>query len=137
MTTAVTTRVLSPALRASVIRRLVAEEGLDKQLAARSTSELEKFLVFCVANPGGRYTPNDEVDTAWHALLAHTAAYRDLCSALTGGSFIDHIPPRSAEEAHVLVANFPRTVWTMLAQGVDIDPSLWVEPSHSSCGCGS
>jgi hypothetical protein len=124
------------ALRASVVRRMVVEEGFeDQQLAERSVTELEKFLSFCAAKPGQRYTPSHLVDEAWHALIAHTQGYRELCAYLTHGGFIDHTPPRSSEEAHLLIANFPKTAEAMTAGGYDIDPALWAEASHSSCGC--
>ena len=98
---------ISDALRASVIHRLVSEDNLGDLAAVRYVDELEKFLAFCAANPGERYTPSDPVDRAWHALIAHTIGYREYCADLTGGSFIDHTPPRSIDEGQMLIGVDP------------------------------
>jgi len=124
-------------MRMSVTHRLVSEDSFAEGLAERAVAELEKFLEFCAHNPDRRFTPSDPVDKAWHAAIVHTASYRDFCRSLTGGSFIDHTPPRSADEARRLTANFPATVEAMRGASVELDAELWSSPSHSSCGCGS
>ncbi|MFJ5549999.1 glycine-rich domain-containing protein [Streptomyces sp. NPDC093225] len=76
-----------PAVRNTL---LAAHPGMSLGRAEMITAEAVKFVVASAQNPGVPLAPSRAVDTGWHALLLHTAAYAELCGRY--GTFVHHLP---------------------------------------------
>ncbi|MFJ7588215.1 hypothetical protein ACIQZO_12695 [Streptomyces sp. NPDC097617] len=65
-------------------------DGVEQELAVRIVDEALKFVAAATQATGRHLRPSKTVDMGWHALILHTAMYRELCSA--AGRFVDHRP---------------------------------------------
>lgn len=65
-------------------------DGVEEALAVRIVDEALKFVAAATRATGRHLRPSKLVDLGWHALILHTAMYRELCTA--GGRFVDHRP---------------------------------------------
>lgn len=122
--------------------RIVTDHELPRTLAERIVDQAIAFLIASAANPLERLAPSELVDIGWHTFILHTRDYREFCSRITHGSFIDHVPTeaddprgRGAQARSTLT----RTLCAILDTGLAIDGELWptVTDKCSQChqGC--
>ncbi|MFB6823571.1 glycine-rich domain-containing protein [Streptomyces virginiae] len=96
--------------------------SVTEALAERIVDEALKFVAAATRATGRHLRPSKSVDLGWHALILHTALYRELCSA--GGRFVDHRPegPQSLRrDADTL----DRTMDAIREAGYEPDAYLW------------
>ncbi|WP_329391809.1 hypothetical protein OG625_40860 (plasmid) [Streptomyces sp. NBC_01351] len=97
-------------------------DGVDESLAIRIVDEALKFTAAACRSSGRHLRPSKLVDMGWHALILHTAMYRELCSGL--GRFVDHRPegPKTLRrDADTL----DRTMEAIRDAGYEPDAYLW------------
>jgi hypothetical protein len=111
-------------------RRVMADEGLGRDIAERVVEQALAFLAACARFPGARLSPSEQVDAGWHAFILHTAEYADFCTRVAG-RFIHHRPsaPGEAPPAREAIG---ATIAAMRAAGVTVDPGLWVPTAECS-----
>ncbi|MEU9946528.1 hypothetical protein [Streptomyces lavendulae] len=59
-------------------------DGVEEALAVRIVDEALKFAAATTRATGRHLRPSKPVDLGWHALILHTAVYRELCTASRG-----------------------------------------------------
>ncbi|MFI8447998.1 glycine-rich domain-containing protein [Streptomyces erythrochromogenes] len=97
-------------------------DGLAGLLAVRIVDEALKFVAAAAQTTGRHLRPSKAVDMGWHALILHTALYRELCIAR--GRFVDHRP----EGPETLQRDADTLEFTMSAireAGYEPDAFLW------------
>ncbi|MFK0252133.1 glycine-rich domain-containing protein [Streptomyces sp. NPDC090445] len=94
-------------------------DGVEEALATRIVDESLRFVVAAGQSTGRHLRPSKAVDMGWHALILHTAMYRELCSSL--GRFIDHRPETLRRDADTL----DRTMEAIREAGYEPDACLW------------
>ncbi|RLL68117.1 hypothetical protein [Streptomyces sp. Z26] len=101
--------------------------GMDEPTARRVVGEAAKFVA-----AGAQYdlplAPSRTVDEGWHALILHTALYRDLCAR--HGRFVDHHP--GYDPTHYDPAILDRTRAAIEQAGYTVDPELWRAPDDGA-----
>lgn len=97
-------------------------DGIDEELAARIVDEALKFVVAAAQTTGRHLRPSKTVDMGWHALILHTAMYRNLCSGL--GRFIDH-RPEGPDTLRRDADTLDRTMAAIRDAGYEPDTYLW------------
>ncbi|WP_240649755.1 hypothetical protein [Streptomyces sp. Z26] len=100
---------------------------MDEPTARRVVGEAAKFVA-----AGAQYdlplAPSRTVDEGWHALILHTALYRDLCAR--HGRFVDHHP--GYDPTHYDPAILDRTRAAIEQAGYTVDPELWRAPDDGA-----
>ncbi|MGH3116996.1 MAG: glycine-rich domain-containing protein [Streptomyces sp.] len=98
--------------------------GMVRPMARRIIGEAAKFVA-----AGAQYdlpmAPSRVVDEGWHALILHTALYRDLCDRY--GRFVDHHPGYAMTNYDPEVLR--RTRATIDRAGFAVDVELWAAPN--------
>ncbi|MFJ9545033.1 glycine-rich domain-containing protein [Streptomyces erythrochromogenes] len=97
-------------------------DGLGKMLAVGIVDEALKFVAAAAQATGRHLRPSKAVDMGWHALILHTAMYRELCSAR--GRFVDH-RPEGPETLRRDAATLEFTMSAIREAGYEPDPFLW------------
>jgi hypothetical protein len=93
-------------------------------MADRIADQGIAFVVACAKNPGIGMAPSRVVDEGWHALLMHSALYRELCARF--GTFVDHYP--GYDPTHYDPEILDRTRILISMAGFEIDDELWRAP---------
>jgi hypothetical protein len=101
--------------------------GMEASTADAIVINALAFIAAAAANPTARIAPSRTVDEGWHALILHTAIYRELCERL--GRFVDHFPERP-DPARQTGDVLDRTVALIETIGHTPDPELWTLPSE-------
>ncbi|MFD0359541.1 glycine-rich domain-containing protein [Streptomyces sp. NPDC127110] len=114
------------AVRATV---LDDNPGMEPELAARIVTEALKFVA-TAARGADDMTPSRLVDKGWHALILHTALYKQLCAHL--GGFVDHYPSPQGTEGDLDA--FDRTIRSIERAGFAVDRQLWDERTSVLAG---
>jgi hypothetical protein len=120
-----------------LVRRIVADDKLDRDLAERITDQALAFLSACATNTGEPLAPSELVDIGWHAFLLHTKDYAAFCDRIAG-RFLHHVPTdendpaASGEAAHKTLV---RTVTAIDAAGFATDPALWPRSAVVAVAC--
>ncbi|GAB1516351.1 glycine-rich domain-containing protein [Actinophytocola sp. KF-1] len=141
MTTTLTTRTgraLVPSMLFDrLVRRTVADDHLDQDLAERVVDQALAFLAACARNTSAPLAPSELVDLGWHAFLLHTRDYAGFCEDIAG-RFLHHVPiepdavgaPESARDT------IRRTIEAIENAGFTVDPDLWPHADAADCtGC--
>lgn len=97
-------------------------EGVERALAERITDEALKFVAAAATTTSRHLRPSKVVDMGWHALILHTAMYRELCSGL--GRFVDH-RPEGPETLRRDADTLDRTMDAIREAGYEPDAYLW------------
>ena len=101
--------------------------GMPSATAEQIVVDALAFVATAAANPSEPLAPSRTVDEGWHALILHTALYRELCERL--GRFVDHFPERpdaTRQTPRALI----RTAKVMRATGYEPNPGLWTLPAE-------
>lgn len=121
-----------------LVRRIVADEQFDHDLAERIVDQALAFLAACARNTAAPLAPSELVDIGWHTFVLHTQDYAAFCDAIAG-RFLHHVPvdpeaPGSTSEtAHETLM---RTVTAINDIGFGVDPRLWPHADTVDCtGC--
>ena len=124
--------LVSSELWTRLVNRIVKEqEGMTQALAERIMDQALGFLRLCAEKPGA-FAPSPLVDIGWHTFILYTKAYADFCDQLAG-RFIHHNPTDEAGQKQE-VGVIARTVTTMKAHGINVDPMLWAT-TKADCNC--
>ncbi|MCT2590241.1 hypothetical protein LHJ74_10005 [Streptomyces sp. N2-109] len=94
--------------------------GMTEPVARRIIGEAAKFVA-AGAQFDTPMAPSRVVDEGWHALILHTALYRDLCQR--HGRFVDHHP--GYDPTHYDPAILDRTRDAIVRAGYEVDTGLW------------
>lgn len=97
-------------------------DGIDEALAARIVNEALKFVAAAGQATGRHLRPSRVVDIGWHALILHTAMYRELCRHT--GRFVDHRPEGPATLRRA-ADTLDRTMEAIREAGYEPDAYLW------------
>jgi len=97
-------------------------DGVDEPLAVRIVDEALKFTAAAGQSTGRHLRPSKLVDLGWHALILHTAMYRELCAAV--GRFVDH-RPEGPETLRRDADTLDRTMDAIREAGYEPDAYLW------------
>ncbi|MEV0410778.1 hypothetical protein AB0I68_08195 [Streptomyces sp. NPDC050448] len=97
-------------------------EGIDEPLATRIVDEALKFTAAAGQSAGRHLRPSKLVDMGWHALILHTAVYRELCAAV--GRFVDH-RPEGPETLKRDATTLDLTMDAIREAGYEPDAYLW------------
>ncbi|MFF4421901.1 hypothetical protein ACFY04_14135 [Streptomyces sp. NPDC001549] len=97
-------------------------DGVEEALAVRIVDEALKFVDTATQATGRHLRPSKLVDLGWHALILHTALYRELCIA--GGRFVDH-RPEGPETLRRDADTLDRTMHAIREAGYEPDAYLW------------
>ncbi|MFK0252535.1 glycine-rich domain-containing protein [Streptomyces sp. NPDC090445] len=97
-------------------------DGVEDAMATRIVDEALKFVAAAGRSTGRHLRPSKTVDMSWHALILHTAMYRELCSAL--GRFVDH-RPEGPETLRRDADTLGRTMEAIREAGYEPDAYLW------------
>jgi hypothetical protein len=123
---------LDGATARSVVARLEKDEGVAREAAERSVTELLKFLDLAAemtANGDDRaLIPSAKVDAAWHAFILHTRPYTEFCERRYG-EYLHHdvTPPKESVTARE-VFEYARTRVLIERRYGDLDEELWPLP---------
>jgi hypothetical protein len=128
-----------------LVRRIVADEKLDRDLAARIVDQSLAFLGACALDHDAPLAPSELVDIGWHTFILHTREYVAFCERVAG-EFLHHVPTGQddpdahGERAH---ATLVRTVRAIERAGFTVDAALWpavtdkctvkCSPCHNGC----
>ena len=110
-----------------LVRRIVADGGIDRRLAERIMDQALAFLSACAANTGVPLSPSEAVDLGWHTFILHTKDYAQFCHRVAG-RFIHHVPTDEADPAvqrEAARATLVRTVEAIERRGFTADAALW------------
>ncbi|MGC7093942.1 hypothetical protein ACPZ19_04695 [Amycolatopsis lurida] len=83
-----------------LVRYLAEREHMERPYAARAIDQLLAFLV-ALGNSGLLLIPDEDVDTAWRALVVHTELYREFCDKYNG-RYIDYHPVPGSQKTATL-----------------------------------
>lgn len=109
----------------SVVRTIVDNNpGMAADTAARIADQAVLFVVASAQNPGAYTAPSRVVDEGWHALLAHSLSYMQLCERF--GSYVHHFPGYDPTNYDPQILDRTRSL--MEAAGGTIDEELWRGP---------
>ncbi|KJY46136.1 hypothetical protein VR46_10810 [Streptomyces sp. NRRL S-444] len=97
-------------------------DGIDEPLAVRIVDEALKFTAAAGQSTGRHLHPSKLVDMGWHALILHTAMYRELCTAV--GRFVDH-RPEGPETLRRDADTLDLTMDAIREAGYEPDAYLW------------
>lgn len=122
--------LIQPALFGRLTDRVMTEDGFGQDIAERIVEQALAFLVACARHPEAHLCPSEEVDAGWHAFIVHTAEYAEFC-ARVAGRFIHHRPAAPGEAAPAREA-IGATVAVMRAEGLPVDPDLWLPAAACS-----
>jgi hypothetical protein len=128
--------LVTPALFDKLTYRVTADGGTDPATAERIVEQAIAFLVACARNPNAQLRPSEQVDAGWHAFILHTRDYAEFCDRIAG-RFIHHTPDGPGEAPRTAEATGD-TIAAMRAEGLHVDPDLWVpsaECSQCYAGC--
>ena len=126
----------------SVVQRIMAEDGVDRETAKHWFDEMLVFLDLC-ATSKHVLSPPEPVDKAWHAFVLHTRDYDDYCNERFG-KLVHHQPSEAPDPKAYQRAFKRRNDWSPSP-----DPGVWAVPmidggghhhhdsGGSSCGGGS
>lgn len=129
--------LISPDLFDRLVRRIVADQKLDKELAERIVDQSLAFLAACATNTGAPLAPSDPVDIGWHTFLLHTRDYAEFCGRIAG-RFLHHVPTEDGDPSATGPAARARLVRTMAAiesAGFLLDARLWPSFDTGSVDC--
>jgi hypothetical protein len=115
----------------AVIRRIMEEQGVDRDTATAWFDEMLVFLELC-AESKELLSPPKQIDAAWHAFILHTRDYEAYCRERFG-RVIHHQPTEGADPTAYQRAYERRQSWS---QG-GADPALWAMPIASDSGSSS
>ncbi|MBC6470960.1 hypothetical protein HKK74_36540 [Actinomadura alba] len=150
--------LISTALFGRLVRRIVADEEIDRAMAERIMSQALAFLKACADNPGAGLSPSPTVDIGWHTFILYTKEYAAFCDRVAG-RFIHHEPTDDAPAGAIPCCDEPiahnsepladapapaksgriaTTLAAMRASGLPVDEKLWrVSPAKcSQCYAG-
>ncbi|MCG8917511.1 hypothetical protein L6E12_17140 [Actinokineospora sp. PR83] len=117
-----------------LVRRIGAEEEMDRSLAERVVDQALAFLAACAVNTADPLAPSELVDVGWHTFILHTRDYAQFCHRIAG-RFIHHVPTseydRNADGDNAR-ATLVRTVEAIERTGLALDEDLW-STSGSKC----
>jgi hypothetical protein len=131
--------LVSAALFARLVDRIVAEVGLDHARATRVMDQALAFLATC-AKSTTCLAPSKQVDRGWHAFILHTREYAAFCERVAG-RFIHHDPADetgNAEGQGDAAPTATATATAIRAAGYTVDDEMW--DSAAACGetgCGA
>ena len=120
-----------------LVRRIVADDGLERDLAERIMDQALAFLSACAANTHKSLSPSETVDIGWHTFILHTKDYARFCQEVAG-HFIHHVPTDEGdpsargEAAH---ATLMRTIEAIERCGFVIDTDLWTLTDAKCAKC--
>ncbi|GAA3955126.1 hypothetical protein GCM10023085_42050 [Actinomadura viridis] len=121
--------LISPSLFERLVGRVVKDERLSPQYAARVMEQTLAFLATCARHPNAGLSPSKAVDLGWHAFVLCTAEYAEFCQR-AAGRFIHHVPIDDDGDHDEAVVT--RTVTAMRAAGLPVDEELW-QPDAADC----
>lgn len=129
--------LISRGLFERLVRRIVADDELDNQLAERVVDQALAFLAACARNTSTPLAPSELVDIGWHTFLLHTRDYAAFCQKLAG-RFLHHVPvtPSDPPADQLTDETLARTVAAIRDAGFVVDADLWVHDKAGDCtGC--
>ncbi|MFG2880138.1 glycine-rich domain-containing protein [Streptomyces sp. NPDC048337] len=97
-------------------------DGVEEALAVRIVDEALKFVAAATQARGRHLRPSKAVDLGWHALILHTALYRELCTGR--GRFVDH-RPEGPESLRRDADTLNLTMEAIREAGYEPDAYLW------------
>jgi hypothetical protein len=106
----------------SVVQRIMADEGVDRETANRWFGETLVFLDLCAASDHV-LSPPEPVDKAWHAFVLHTRDYDAYCRERFG-KLIHHQPSGEPDPTAYRRAFDRRHDWSPSP-----DPGIWMVPA--------
>ncbi|WP_374201838.1 hypothetical protein [Actinokineospora sp. PR83] len=117
-----------------LVGRVVADTGVDREMAKRVVDQSLAFLAASARHVGEPLSPSAEVDPGWHAFLLYTREYTEFCHRIAG-RFIHHVPedtPGSVSTGSG--GRVSRTLAAIEAAGYVVDRELWFSDTDR---CGS
>jgi hypothetical protein len=111
----------------SVVQRIMADEGVDRDTANRWFGEMLVFLDLCAASDHV-LSPPEPVDKAWHAFVLHTRDYDAYCRERFG-RLIHHQPSGEPDPIAYQRAFQRRHDWSPSP-----DPGIWMVPAVIGTG---
>jgi hypothetical protein len=110
-----------------LVRRIMAEENVERTLAEAIMDQALAFLGACALEHAEPLAPSELVDIGWHAFILHTRDYAEFCQRIAG-RFLHHVPNDERDaDAHGdhARATLIRTVAAIEAAGFGVDATLW------------
>lgn len=125
--------LVEPGLFDRLTQRVVRDDGLDHDTAARVVDQALAFLATLPRHPALR--PSRLVDLGWHAFLLHTREYAEFCDRIAG-RFLHHEPDDDATSVeHTSLAEIRLAI---IDAGYVVDPEMWAHPANcGEVGCGA
>lgn len=112
-----------------VANRVISEQAVSWDEAARIVDQALVFLAGCAENPGRALTPSLLVDWGWHAFILHTSDYMEFCERIAGG-YIHHCPLDGDGEGGM---GSEDTMKLLQEQGLPVDEKLWLGGGDAKC----
>ncbi|XMN06980.1 hypothetical protein ACK8N7_13465 [Streptomyces griseobrunneus] len=125
--------LVEPELFSSIVDFTVMHFGHDQGKAEHATDQALAFVA-TVATATVKMVPSDDVDSALHAFILHTRAYREFCETYAG-RFLEH-NPRPGTGGRVL-GEVQATAHAMKAAGFMVLDDLWTVNGANAAQCDS
>ncbi|MEV0071354.1 hypothetical protein [Amycolatopsis sp. NPDC050768] len=117
--------LVSEELFEQLTRRIVKEQGMSAEFAARIVDQALAFLAAC-ARPEAPLSPSSTIDIGWHAFILYTKEYADFCDGIAG-HFLHHDPTPLGvtPKGFSPQKNVDRSIRAMRDAGFAVDLALW------------
>ncbi len=115
-----------------LVRRIMRDESVAREIAERIMNEALGFLVVCAKNPSRAFGPSRMVDIGWHTFLWFSRDYMEFCQRIAGG-YIHHEP--SDEEGASGGVSLLETIEALRQVG-PVDEMLWARDGGDCLNTG-